>query len=41
MGSGTTAIAALNTNRKYIGFELDNTYYSIAEERLSNINKQI
>ena len=34
MGSGTTAIAAINTNRNFIGFELDETYYNIANERL-------
>jgi len=38
MGSGTTAIASINTNRQYIGFELDNTYYNLANER---INKHI
>ncbi len=36
MGSGTTAIACLNTNRKYIGFELDEKYYQIAQNRISN-----
>lgn len=36
MGSGTTAIACLNTNRNYIGFELDETYFNIANERISN-----
>lgn len=36
MGSGTTAIACINTNRNYIGFELDNTYYNIAKERINN-----
>ena len=35
MGSGTTAIACLNTNRNYIGFELDETYYSLANERVA------
>ena len=35
MGSGTTAIACLNTNRKYIGFELDNAYFEIAKLRTS------
>lgn len=35
IGSGTTAIAAINTNRKYIGFELDNTYYNLANERIN------
>lgn len=34
MGSGTTAVACINTDRKYIGFELDPTYYAIAEERI-------
>ena len=34
MGSGTTAIACLNTNRNYIGFELDDTYFKIAVDRI-------
>lgn len=34
MGSGTTAIACLNTNRNYIGFELDKQYFDIANERI-------
>ena len=36
MGSGTTAIACINTNRNYIGFELDKWYYDIAKERIRN-----
>ncbi len=36
MGSGTTAIACLNTNRNYIGFELDEGYYNIANKRIEN-----
>ena len=35
MGSGTTAIACLNTNRNYIGFELDETYHTVANERIA------
>ena len=35
MGSGTTAIACLNTNRNFIGFELDETYFNIANERIT------
>ena len=35
MGSGTTAIACLNTNRNFIGFELDETYHTIANERIA------
>jgi len=34
MGSGTTAIACINTSRNYIGFEIDPDYYKIAEERI-------
>ena len=34
MGPGTTAIACLNTNRNYIGFELDKNYFDIANERI-------
>jgi site-specific DNA-methyltransferase (adenine-specific) len=34
MGSGSTCIAAVNTNRHYIGFELDPQYFQIARGRL-------
>ena len=34
MGSGTTAIACINTNRNFIGFELDEEYWKIANERI-------
>ncbi|PEZ63008.1 DNA-methyltransferase [Bacillus cereus] len=36
MGSGTTAIACLNTNRNYIGFELDSTYHELATQRVKS-----
>ena len=36
MGSGTTAIACENTNRKFIGIELDTEYYEKAVERIKN-----
>lgn len=39
MGSATTAIACVRTNRKFIGFEKDPTYFKIAKERiLSELN---
>ena len=36
MGSGTTAIACMNTNRNYIGFELDEDYHKLSEQRISD-----
>lgn len=32
----TTAVACMNTNRNYIGFELDKDYYELANERIIN-----
>ena len=37
LGSGTTAVACVNTNRHYIGFELDKGYYDIACKRLDEV----
>ena len=34
MGSGSTAIACLNTNRRFIGIELDSGYFQIAKNRI-------
>lgn len=34
MGSGTTGVACVNTGRKFIGFEINERYFSIAEQRL-------
>ena len=36
MGSGTTSLACLNTNRRFIGMELDESYYEIAKSRLTD-----
>ena len=36
MGTGTTAIAAINAKRNYIGFEINKNYYKIINERVSN-----
>jgi len=35
MGSGTTGVACKNTNRKFIGIELDKTYFNIATNRIN------
>ena len=34
IGSGSTAVACINTNRKYIGFEIDKEYYYSCKERV-------
>lgn len=34
MGSGSTGVACLNTNRKFIGIELDKNYFDIAKNRM-------
>ena len=36
MGSGTTGVATKNLDRKFIGIELDETYFNIAKERINN-----
>ena len=35
MGSGTTGVACMNTNRNFIGIEKEENYYKIAEQRIS------
>ena len=35
MGSGSTGVACLNTNRKFMGIELDENYYNIACNRIN------
>lgn len=41
MGSGTTAIACLNTKRNFIGIEKDENYFKLAKERILNRYKEI
>lgn len=38
MGVGSTGVACKNTNRKFIGIELDKTYFDIAEKRINENN---
>ena len=39
MGSGSTGVACINTNRRFVGIELDETYFKIANERIENAFK--
>ena len=36
MGSGTTAVACIDTNREYLGFEISKEYCEITQERINN-----
>ena len=38
MGSGTTCVASKDTDRQYIGFEIEEKWYNIAKDRLNNID---
>lgn len=39
MGAGSTCIAALNSGRNFIGFELDEEYYRTAKSRIESLNR--
>lgn len=39
MGSGSTGIACINTDRNFIGYELDNEYFDIAKKRIERAIK--
>jgi len=43
MGSGSTGVACINTNRKFIGMELDQKYFDIASKRIEEtiINEDV
>ena len=41
MGSGSTGVACLNTNRKFIGIELDEKYFNISKNRIEEAQNNI
>lgn len=41
MGSGSTGVACINTNRHFIGIEKDEKYYQIAKKRIEYLNNKI
>ena len=38
MGSGSTGVACLKTNRDFIGIELDKGYFNMSKNRIENIS---
>ena len=40
MGSGSTGVACVNTNRNFIGIEMDEKYYGIATKRIDDATKE-
>ena len=40
MGSGSTGVACINTNRDFIGIEMDDNYFNIAKKRINEHTKQ-
>ncbi len=41
MGSGTTGVACKNTNRHFIGIELDTDYFNIAKDRINSTEQSL
>ena len=40
MGSGSTGVACMNTNRNFIGIELDENYYNISKDRINKAKEE-
>jgi len=41
MGSGTTGVACVQTGRNFIGIEIDEGYFKIAEKRIKDAQQQM
>ena len=41
MGSGSTGVGCVNTNRNFIGIEMDDKYFEIAEQRIKEANYKL
>tara|TARA_R110000782_G_scaffold28123_1_gene70703 strand:- start:165 stop:914 length:750 start_codon:yes stop_codon:yes gene_type:complete len=41
MGSGSTGVACVNTKRNFIGIEMDNNYFEIAQQRIKEANYKL
>lgn len=41
MGSGSTGVACMNTNRRFIGMELDEKYFDVARKRMKDAERKL
>ena len=41
MGSGQTAIAAINTKRRYVGYEINPEYVDLAQKRIESFRRAL
>ena len=41
MGSGTTALAAIELNRHYVGYEISQEFVNLAKKRIKEIKNQL
>ena len=41
MGSGSTGVACVHTNRNFMGIELDNHYFDVAKNRIETAYKEM
>ena len=41
MGSGSSGVACVNTNREFIGIEIDDKYFNIAKDRIETAQKEV
>ena len=41
MGSGSTGVACVNTNRNFIGIEKDDNYFEIAKKRIEEVREDV
>ena len=41
MGSGSTGVACVNTGRNFIGIELDEQYFRVAQERIEKAQGEV
>ena len=41
LGSGSTAVAAVRTDRRYVGFDTDADYVALAEKRIAEAHAEL